>query len=762
MARINTIGTGHSTKYFYSHAEQEDLNKLFGYQVGYAARYKKNMVVDANGQISISYLDPQGRVIATGLAGANSTNDPNITNTNLFSLDSEVANAIPLTIDALNKQLPTDFDTPIDNNHRLSTGNINSQNDALLLNQNIDNQSEGENISFEYRVKSGLFQDDCLPAGVEIPFSYDLDIHLMNDCGEELMADITKGSVGGTPAPLTGSLTFVDDDIDGINSNFVYNWNSQSLPVGVYSLSKKLVVDQEMFQVHLETYLAENTCLLTKNDDFFFNNVECDTVIPHDTLGLYDPLSGTTCFTSEALMLMDISPDGQYGSRDSTDVASVFNDNSNALNGGYPTAGTDWRNPATPYLDQNGDPAMIEITNQNGIYTPRINFTPSSPVPATFYVQPEQLLYLSDFLDEWENEWAKSLLTYHPEYKYFEFMDPMCSETTTITTGISLSSMEYDQELQSIQTYDEAVAAWGFDLLSGTTIKDIDPFFVIAYPNVADNVFKHHIINTVMADYKGEGLNLLDYCLKMMACGNDLSGTCTPPTLAFFASNATTAQKDLLWNTYKSVYLAEKQRIVQIFLDVYTIAENAYNGFIDSNYPTMPGLSSYTYYPGLIVHPSGGADINGLYAGAIIHANSVLGNFIPTLPWFLGPEASAFQDKTRRFTPIDDLYDATIPEIDMALGMAAEIENDIYLETGRCKLSFDLELFLGELVEKDYLPVSGLSSNELFTLTGDLYTAMGGTLPGTVDVNAIAVGNDITISATGATHSIALNGICSL
>ena len=55
-----TIDSTHKTQYFYAQPSQEELNRLFGYQVGYSSRYKKNMVVDANGQVSISYLDPSG------------------------------------------------------------------------------------------------------------------------------------------------------------------------------------------------------------------------------------------------------------------------------------------------------------------------------------------------------------------------------------------------------------------------------------------------------------------------------------------------------------------------------------------------------------------------------------------------------------------------------------------------------------------------------------------------------------------------------
>lgn len=61
--------TGKVTQYFYGGANQSELYRLFGSNVGEVSHYKKNMVVDPNGQVSVSYLDQEGRAIATALAG---------------------------------------------------------------------------------------------------------------------------------------------------------------------------------------------------------------------------------------------------------------------------------------------------------------------------------------------------------------------------------------------------------------------------------------------------------------------------------------------------------------------------------------------------------------------------------------------------------------------------------------------------------------------------------------------------------------------
>jgi RHS repeat-associated protein len=81
------IGAGHETIYYYSKPTPRELERLFGMEVGDASHYFKNMVVDPNGQASVSYIDANGKTIATALAGGP---PPNLTG--LLSSDANVAN----------------------------------------------------------------------------------------------------------------------------------------------------------------------------------------------------------------------------------------------------------------------------------------------------------------------------------------------------------------------------------------------------------------------------------------------------------------------------------------------------------------------------------------------------------------------------------------------------------------------------------------------------------------------------------------------
>ncbi len=58
-----------TTRKFYGQAFPEDLIRLFGVDVGEAGHYRKEAVVDPNGQAAVQYINQEGQVIATALAG---------------------------------------------------------------------------------------------------------------------------------------------------------------------------------------------------------------------------------------------------------------------------------------------------------------------------------------------------------------------------------------------------------------------------------------------------------------------------------------------------------------------------------------------------------------------------------------------------------------------------------------------------------------------------------------------------------------------
>ena len=65
---------GKETRYYYATPSSTKLHRLFGSNAGNASMYKTQLVKDANGQLSLSYIDPSSRTIATSLLGESPDN----------------------------------------------------------------------------------------------------------------------------------------------------------------------------------------------------------------------------------------------------------------------------------------------------------------------------------------------------------------------------------------------------------------------------------------------------------------------------------------------------------------------------------------------------------------------------------------------------------------------------------------------------------------------------------------------------------------
>ena len=70
MGSAHRLASGHETKNFYTNINsQEELDRLFGTEVGNHLFYNKTYTEDPNGQTSVTYQDMKGRTIATALIG---------------------------------------------------------------------------------------------------------------------------------------------------------------------------------------------------------------------------------------------------------------------------------------------------------------------------------------------------------------------------------------------------------------------------------------------------------------------------------------------------------------------------------------------------------------------------------------------------------------------------------------------------------------------------------------------------------------------
>ncbi len=810
------LGSGHEMKYFYSVPTDLELNRLFGYKVGNVSHYKKNTVIDPNGQISVSYLDPQGRTIATALAGSNTSN--------LVSLDDET-----LTASTMNSDL-------IAGNTIQATGAFPGNLDKKSITKEI---TVNDLIPYQFNYtlnQSTSFQPECQTPAFSYPFVYDLKVSLKNDCGQEQLKTSINETLGsektdGIPAAVT------------VNKNGI---NSNVLTKGKYSLTKELKVNEKALKSYTAHYLKKLTetgssCYINPNNyrisanllsdscnfdclnykttlgpkalyvqnafNAFYSstlitasgttaidvqlngavNIDGTAIDPIEKMGLttrfskewdllidegskYCPTSPVytpSCAVNDQMLLSDVSPEGQYGATSNTynngiDLpltpnpyynVSVFNGPAESTTGNQlfyaatnTTSGNNWKNPVTPYTNDDGTPAWIEVetTDNEATFTPNID--KYSDIPAagkqkitslidgsvTYKVNPRYLKNSADFIANWNDGWAASLVPYHPEYNYLVYSKKLCGITKTNTiNGTIVTTDDYDNRIQNATTFAQAQSN-GFINADGTNsdlIYTNDPYFqdfttlgsdaasiqtatlpLLRYNSSTTSSNTSIMYQALKSNYSGSR-TLFENAVKIVLC-SPLVNSCAS---SFSDSNTSPQQKDEIWNVYKALYLGLKANIKHIYMNLYALEKKTYNGCIGTekskNVANVLGDSFATQKTAINNAIQAMSTANTLCASA---------------------SAPLYAKLERRFIPADFGYDSSIATTDIVANNKAVNNYQIYAQTGNCPLLSDLDLFLnGWIINKKQLstnllkalspgiaiPTTTLTTNASFTDT---------------------------------------------
>ncbi len=275
VGATHQLGTDHEMKYFYLQPEQEKLNRLFGYKVGHNSLYKKNIVVDPNKQASVSYIDPQGRTIATSLVGKNPDN--------LEGLPDEAVGPVAFTSNLLST------------NTKYATGRNGSIADGINLGKQLGVEDDFPEINFTYTIshEKNTYNETCLN-GKHYPFVFDLHISLLDDCGEDRLGTGTITQTDGGTITTSGTInhTIGNINLNGttatpiISENIDFEVNGD-LKVGTYTLSKDIRVNQEALDTYADDFittitdseLTDASCYLDSSDFIPNASIEiaCDT-----------------------------------------------------------------------------------------------------------------------------------------------------------------------------------------------------------------------------------------------------------------------------------------------------------------------------------------------------------------------------------------------------------------------------------------------------------------------------------------------------
>jgi len=546
VRRAGGVGPTHQigqkdTRYVYGDPLQEELNRLFGTEVGYANRYKKHAVVDPNGSVSVSYLDAKGNVIATALGGDAPPN-----------LDALPSSGNPILIEA----------------DLTARNEYSAMDNGYVIRMKRAVTTPG-NYSFEYAIQQwrwGLYWDSCIPEAC-YDCVYDIYFSVLDECGQEMLP-------GGTIDTTVTPLSELDDICSGVPT-FNLRHITAYLGVGEYTIIKKLTVNQTAIDQYLQFYLDpdNNTCIKTLHEfqqaaldtvdysgcdkdvctvscemeigtlqEYLFENPGATQLDYQNELNscLEECENSSYCVALEGLLRADVTPGGQYaswvvngnGDTVSTDPCSILNPNSTGIN----------------YTD--------------GTYT-NFDGTPFPPIflDGNLYTSPAQLP-LNAFLHFWEANptstvtWIDTLITLHPQYCKLKW----CRDNA--------SSHTFDANLLDINSLDEAQAA-GFIIPNSSltpsspiNILDNDPFF-------SGNASLKSDMTDALQDYiniNGTWYNIWEYTLILVHCAKDTNLSQTDfynciNSLNFSALGV--CSQDEEWWIYRSLYLSKKGELVE-------------------------------------------------------------------------------------------------------------------------------------------------------------------------------------------------------
>ena len=629
----------HETQYFYGKPHQEELDRLFSYNVGYKSRYKKNMVVDPNGQVSVTYIDPQGRTIATALAGAIPTNLDIVADE--FGVNTFPA-VLNMNIDILNKINPTDFDTPSDDNLLFNTGTLGASTDGLMVSLQENNPLSGNNYAFDYSLTTPLFNDGCVAKNY--PVVYDVFLSMKDKCAEEQLRDGSDPL--STPLAINEVVGVVD--ITGSGTSLSYSQSTlvaDNLPIGTYTVSKKISVNEAALDEYTEDYISsgqQSGCINTEEDftQFYIDNsVDGCEVFCGDCLnGLLTLVGLTGSYTSSALPTLEewmtiwttnytvsVPGPGPYSAvqqamidngltaglweeafLECTDACTEISICESSYQmmlfdvspGGIYFNTIAWNSPwkdlnadgiTDPneqfYFNLDGTPATVAVAvsslNPSG-HIPEIapSVTALPDGNGGWYVYPHQLQNVNDFIGIFDEQWAQSLVYLHPEYCYYEQCMGLSNDHSSGASTYQ-SSEDFDTQMRAIQDYTVATTNYGtnFTTLTPNIASFNDPYFVYGDGNMTPSQLSYvnSRMDAALQNYQGKGKTMWEIAeLTVSPCGRWYGvDILSCPTFS-----ATPQELNDIWNTFKNLYLSEKQKIQADMADSYAQASGCFNGGI--------------------------------------------------------------------------------------------------------------------------------------------------------------------------------------
>jgi RHS repeat-associated protein len=647
------LESGHETKFFYGKPNQAELDRMFGTEVGYDERYQKNTVVDPNGQASVSYINPEGKTIATALSG--------IKPDNLMPLDNESYPEKMIAVDLIGNNTPD----PLEHSLTVTETFTVAQPTQYTFTYNV----RGETLSYSSCVNNQICLD-CI---------YDLEITLIANegCVSPLFSytgtfgDMIKQSqavhtdLECYDAPL-GSAEQNDavpyiDRLDGFPAAAPASFMTPAqslLPAGSYTLVKKLTVNRAAAEAYVNL-VFKDTCqeVLDKfieeewdridSSDCFQSCTNCQAKVPAQNCDALCPVPMDECQQARAMMLKDFELHGQYADFDVVTTGTGF------------TAVTAYNASSYPLSIFNPNNVLGKPAIGNGV--PAVWQTAGLTLPDGTAITDLQTL-----IENWDPvAFPPKLLQFHPEYCMLQWCD---TENKSAADDLAMKLMT---------KYTDATAAGTGVLTFPSTIPaheqlfNADKFFTTAPTGM---FFAAEFLEVLRHPCPGSA-SILDLAMEAAFCQAMFSQspngvnsqavtqpndpaiyppmpTCViPPTFHIdfpFGSVPTTAypiSQDLQWQMLRDLYLTYKERYLYLSRRFHAQTNGCFNACI--------GTDQYALWHN---PSSGGMDFSGSIEGIWPTDQShVCGDLYPL-----------YANKVKRFVSRYDAFPTSGNPIDLA------------------------------------------------------------------------------------------------
>ncbi|WP_315823143.1 hypothetical protein [Paraflavitalea speifideaquila] len=373
------MGKGHETKYYYGTAAQEELDGLFGTEAGNYTHYFKNMVKDANGQMSVSYTDMHGRTIATALAGASP------------------ANLVPLPLNATH--YPNQLGDSITRSLLSSSTNVVKNNSIEAINTLL--VPARTKHTFTYKLDPDkLSLTSCEGQAVCYDCQYDLEISFTEESGDQspIIRRYSNVNLQADDNCNTGVQGFKDANGTLVANNTITD--TITLDAGSWTVRKTLTINEASLAIQKQAWLQKGLC---KTEQQLIDSLQTvmETITGCNTPVTPEPC--TTCQTSQnlptkrQLMLADMMP---YGGQYAQDPQQAVNNTTFQQYNIFSSASY----PQQPFFRNPLAGNQPQALYYNSLGQP----DPVNDVKTT--------ITREDFVSAFQYSWAEALLPRHPEY----------------------------------------------------------------------------------------------------------------------------------------------------------------------------------------------------------------------------------------------------------------------------------------------------------------------------------------------------------